>query len=94
MLFKKILPTFFLTMKEKYNRVSCDLYDQLESWATFRTQLQIKYKDNSQSKQKIRTIIADLKTTKEGEFLITANELVIRLDHIINIKTILTYKNP
>ena len=70
--------------KEHYKRVSCDLYDQLEGYATLKKKLMISYFENEvEIKEEIE--IKTLETEGKSEYSITQSEKRIRLDQIISI---------
>ena len=71
-------------MKREYTPVSCSLYDRLEALATLGQSIQLKYKDQNEIFE-IRTKIIDLVTQQKEEFMITSEQLCVRLDDIIAI---------
>lgn len=75
-------------MNSKYKRVCCDLYDQLESYATLKKDLNISFSVGNGEAASAQSQIVDLTTTKEGEFIITKEGLTLRLDRIIKITPI------
>ena len=70
--------------KIKYQCVGCHFYDQLEAYATLKTEVSIAYKHQTEIK-KIITKIVDLQTMNKQEFLITANKLKLRLDDVVTV---------
>ena len=73
--------------KIKYQCGGCHFYDQLEAYATLKTEVSIAYKHQTEIKA-IVTKIKDLQTVNKQEFLITQKNITIRLDHIISITAI------
>jgi len=65
-----------------YKCVSCDFYDQLESWATFSKKLSINYLTKEGIDKSSLIVIKDLVTINKEEFLITDTGEKIRLDLI------------
>ncbi len=71
-------------MEKKYQPINCNVYDQLEAYATLKKEVEISYsKDNVEVN--IRSVIKDLYTRQKEEFLLLDNEQEIRLDHILSI---------
>lgn len=70
-------------MKDPYKNVSCDFYDSLEIFATYHTPLLILYVDENGNEISIETIIKTLITKDKSEYLLTHNDVLIRLDKII-----------
>ena len=68
-----------------YTPISCNTYDQLEAIAVLRKTVELVYKDARLGTQTLKTQIKDLQTVDKVEYLITANQLKIRLDHLIRI---------
>lgn len=75
-------------MKEEYKRISCNLYDELEHYATFKKRLRVRYKVNEEQEQEEEMIIVNFKTTKEAEYLINSEGMAIRLDHLLLVEEI------
>jgi transcriptional antiterminator Rof (Rho-off) len=73
-----ILPT-------QYKSISCDLYDHLEIWAMRKEEVLISFINESNTDQQLKSIISDLITLNSEEFIITQENLKIRLDRIIQI---------
>jgi len=68
-----------------YKKVSCDFYDELETFASLRKTVKITYKKQGENTT-LTSNIKGLKTTKEKEeFLILPDNTMIRLDHIVSI---------
>ncbi len=73
-------------MKDEYNRVNCNFYDQLEAYGVQNKRLAVIYKDEN-SKEITETIeIKTLETKEKAEYLITKSGLRIRLDKIVSLK--------
>jgi transcriptional antiterminator Rof (Rho-off) len=76
-------------MEDNYKRVSCDLYDNLEAYATFKKTLEITYKTDEQADVKTVVMqIATLETKNKAEFLIGSTGLRLRLDKVLTIKEV------
>ena len=72
-------------MKEDYKRVSCDLYDRLESYAAFKKKVNIRYFENeTEIHEEIE--IKTLQTQNKAEYLLSQSGKRIRLDKIISIQ--------
>ncbi len=68
-----------------YKKVSCDFYDQIETYASLRKKVIIIYQKQNEEII-LNTNIKGLKTTKEKEeFLILPDNTMIRLDCIVRI---------
>ncbi len=68
---------------DKYQKVSCDFYDQLEAFATQKKELSISYWANDSLITNDIITIKTLETKNKEEFLITTSGLRIRLDKIM-----------
>ena len=76
-------------MEDNYKRVSCDLYDNLVGYATFKKTLEITYKTDEQADVKTVVMqIATLETKNKAEFLIGSTGLRLRLDKVLTIKEV------
>ena len=73
---------------EKYNRINCNFYDQLEIFATFNKELNISYLDEDATVINDTIKIKTLETKNKEEFLITMLGRRIRLDKIVTISEI------
>lgn len=62
---------------QPYQPVSCVLYDQVESFATFRTEVKLVLDSET-----ITGVIADVNTRKDGEYLKLESGREIRLDQV------------
>jgi Rho-binding antiterminator len=69
---------------EKYENISCSYYDQLESYATKRTECAIIYRTEDEEKN-ICGVIIDVFAKDGAEYLKLNNGIVIRLDQLISI---------
>jgi len=69
--------------KQKYIPISCSQYDELELLAMRKTVCQIEYLDSLGVHTKIDSIIANLVTKDKVEYLVTPDNLQIRLDKIV-----------
>lgn len=68
-----------------YQKVSCDFYDEIETYAALRKKVIITYQKQSEDLV-LKSTIKGLKTTKEKEeFLILPDNTMIRLDHVVRI---------
>jgi len=68
-----------------YTPISCSTYDQLEALAVLRKSVELVYEDEQSGLQTLETQIKDLQTINKVEYLITANELKLRLDQLVSI---------
>lgn len=75
-------------MKSPYQRISCDRYDQLEIYATFKNVLRVQYYDAEGQVVSSELSITTLQTKDKAEYLIANTGLRIRLDQIISIEKI------
>ena len=74
-------------MANKYQTVSCDFYDELETLAVKKVLSKITYSEN-ENEIDIEDLIVDFRTRNKEEFLILKNGTQIRLDKIIKINEI------
>lgn len=73
-------------MKEEYKKVSCDLYDRLESYAIQQKSILIHYFDPAGfGVIEDEIIIKTLETKNKEEFLVAASGLRLRLDKIVSL---------
>lgn len=70
--------------ENNYKRISCDLYDQLEIFATYKTKVRIKYVEPDTTQKEETCIIKTLETKDKSEYLITDKGTRIRLDRIVS----------
>lgn len=70
--------------EKTYQPVSCDLYDHLEIAAMRGHKVMIEYA-NGGIQNKLLTTIKTLKVIDHAEFLVTAEDEMIRLDWLSNI---------
>ena len=75
-------------MAKEYQRISCDLYDQLEAYAIQKKELTITYLNAAGKQEKFISKIIDLKTANKEEFLISADGKTIRLDQLVSMTPI------
>ena len=75
-------------MEEKYKRVNCNFYDQLEAYGVQNKRLSIIYKDKEGEEVNTEIEIKTLETKEKAEYLITKSDLRIRLDKIVSLKVI------
>ena len=75
------------TPTKTYQSISCSYYDQLEAYATKRTECEILFSDNG-NESVVKGIITDIFAKDGAEYLKMNNALVIRLDKIISINGI------
>lgn len=68
---------------QKYQNISCSYYDQLEAFATRKTECVIVYNDGSEKNE--TGVIVDLFAHDGAEYLKLNNGTVIRLDHLVSI---------
>ena len=66
---------------QPYHPVSCVLYDQVEVFATFRTQVELII-GTATDPETIIGVIVDVNTRKDGEYLKLENGREIRLDRV------------
>jgi len=66
--------------------ISCDFYDQLELAAMRRQAVRLTFKDTEGKLSHYEGLIADLKTDKGAEFLITENKKSLPLEGLIQIE--------
>ncbi len=71
-------------MNDAYKPVACAFYDQLEHLAMKKQIIHIEYTDHN-GEHSFPTIIKDLFTRDKEEFLVTTNNVEIRLDKITSI---------
>ena len=71
-------------MNDTYKPVACAFYDQLEHLAIRKQIILIDYVDHN-GEHSFPAIIKDLITRKKEEFLVTTNNIEIRLDKITGI---------
>ena len=64
-----------------YQPVSCGLYDQVEVFATFRTEVELVIETEA-GQETIVGVIVDVNTRKDGEYLKLENGREIRLDRV------------
>jgi Rho-binding antiterminator len=72
-------------MEDKYQQVSCSLYDGVESLAVNRKKIKISYVNTANRIETTEGIIADLFSKDKAEFIRLDNGLEIRLDKITEI---------
>ena len=72
--------------KDEYKCVSCALYDQLEGLATYNKKVQLRYKDENGNIQVKATAFKNFKTINKEEFVILADDSLLRLDKILQIE--------
>lgn len=70
--------------EKKYQSIGCSYYDQLEAYATERTQCEIVYKDSTVEKN-AHGVIVDLYAKDGAEYLKLNDGTVIRLDHLVSV---------
>lgn len=75
------------TPLNKYQSINCSYYDQLEAFATKRTQCDIVFRENEQEKT-TNGIIVDVFAKEGAEYLKLNNDSVIRLDYLVSINGI------
>ncbi len=68
---------------QQYQNISCSSYDQLEAFATGKTERIIVYNDGSAKNE--TGVIVDLFARHSAEYLKLNNGTVIRLDHLVSI---------
>lgn len=72
---------------QKYQKISCSYYDQLEAYATKRTHCVVRY--HADDLEKISDgIIVDVYAKEGAEYLKLNNGIIIRLDQLISINGI------
>ena len=71
-------------MNDAYKPVACAFYDQLEYLAMKKQIILIDYTDHN-GEHSFPAIIKDLITRKKEEFIVTTNNIEIRLDKITSI---------
>lgn len=74
--------------KDTYQPISCNLYDQLEAWATLKTKLSLTYVDVSGQEVTMVGTIIDFKTKEGEEWATLENDLEVRLDKFTTIRPI------
>ena len=74
-------------MTNKYQCVSCQFSDELETLAVKKVPSKITYSEN-ENEIDIEDLIVDFRTRNKEEFLILKNGTQIRLDKIIKINEI------
>ncbi len=70
------------TSPQEYQPIACSLHDRLESLATLRSRILIRYVDDAGAAVEVTDRIADLYTRQGAEFLLTGSGVEIRLDRI------------
>ncbi len=68
-----------------YTPISCSIYDQLESLAVLNASVTLTYLHDSEEQVILTTKIFNLQTIDHIEYLITAEGVHIRLDHLLSI---------
>jgi len=67
-----------------YTPIDCSYHDYLLELATFKKVVTIVYLENNDKREVISKIV-DVYTKKGAEFLVTENDLTIRLDQLISV---------
>jgi len=67
-----------------YTPIDCSYHDYLLELATFKKVVTIVYLKNNDKREVISTIV-DVYTKKGAEYLVTENDLTIRLDQLISV---------
>lgn len=68
---------------EPYKRIPCGVYDQLEIVAMRKTNVTIRYRDETMKEFVIKDVISNLKSIDKIEYAIFSSGLKIRLDWIL-----------
>lgn len=71
--------------KEPYQRINCDYYDELTLLAVRKKECLVVYTDEAGKHQERRSIIKDIYTKDQAEYLLLTDETIIRLDRLISI---------
>lgn len=70
---------------KKYMPINCSYYDYLLELSTLKKEVLIQFKTIDDTKDEIISIIKDVYTKKGAEYLLTSEDLEIRLDKLITV---------
>ena len=71
--------------KTDYVPISCSYYDELEAWATLKTNCTIIYQPPGEEQQVTQGVITNLYTREKIEYLELDKGMTIRLDQLISV---------
>lgn len=71
-------------MKQKYQPINCNFYDELESLAVRKKACEIVYME-SEKVETVTAIISDFKIIEKAEYMILADGKKIRLDYLVSV---------
>ncbi|NJL13073.1 MAG: hypothetical protein HC913_08795 [Microscillaceae bacterium] len=70
-------------MTSNYQPIACGRYDQLEYWSLKKDEVEIVWKDDNETIQRLRQRIDTLITLNGIEYLRLANQTILRLDQLV-----------
>jgi Rho-binding antiterminator len=71
----------------EYRPISCDFHDLLETLATQRKLVQIRYRDNTGAAQQRTAVITDVFSRGGAEYVSISTGDTVRLNHLVEIGT-------
>jgi transcriptional antiterminator Rof (Rho-off) len=71
-----------MKVNQSYVPVSCDFIDHIEICATRKKVVELIYHDNSQNEVRLGTRLKTWETKNKMEYLVTTDELRLRLDKV------------
>ena len=74
---------------EKYQPIACSLYDHLELFAIRKDRVIIEFLTDDLNITRVEASIRTIQTSADGEYLILADDLRIRLDYVLRIDDII-----
>ena len=80
-------------MNKEYKPIACGLYDALELRALRKQIVKLTFQNDNKENKIIECIISDLFSKDKIEFLKTDDEIVIRLDDILELDGIIFNKS-
>lgn len=73
-------------MEAPYNPIDCDFHDQLLSYATLRRRCNVTYRDDRGQAASAESLIQDVYTRDDAEYMKLENGTVIRLDRLMTVE--------
>ena len=73
---------------DSYMPISCIFYDHLESLATIKKTVNIKYRDDFENQLSSRGKIIDFEVNNKIEYLLLDNGISIRLDKLVSVENL------
>ena len=74
-----------MTENDKYVPINCSFHDQLLHWATKRQSVEIRFHDESNQQITTNSVIKDVFSTADAEFMKLEDDSLVRLDKIISV---------